>query len=79
MAAVIDALADAGGKLTPDAVAAAAAEATGRSQRNAEIFVTVVQRLLNVEGYGVINLVEAGQTVELNIPLLQEQFGTEQP
>ncbi|MGW3749434.1 BREX-2 system phosphatase PglZ [Streptomyces sp. NPDC005134] len=79
VAAVIDALADAGGKLTPDAVAAAAAEATGRSQRNAEIFVTVVQRLLNVEGYGVINLVEAGQTVELNIPLLQEQFGTEQP
>ncbi|MFG2627352.1 BREX-2 system phosphatase PglZ [Streptomyces sp. NPDC048473] len=77
--AVIDALADAGGKLTPDAVAAAAAEATGRSQRNAEVFVTVVQRLLNIEGYGVINLVDAGRTVELNILLLQEQFGTEQP
>lgn len=66
--AVIDALVAAGGKLTPDAVAAAAAGATGRSQRNAEIFVTVVQRLLNVEGYGVINLVEAGRTVELNVP-----------
>lgn len=77
--AVIDALAEAGGKLTPDAVAAAATSATGRSQRNAEIFVTVVQRLLNVEGYGVINLVDAGRTVELNVPLLQEQFGTEQP
>ncbi|MFG2270678.1 BREX-2 system phosphatase PglZ [Streptomyces chartreusis] len=79
VAAVIDALAAAGGKLTPDAVAAAAASATGRSQRNAEIFVTVVQRLLNVEGYGVINLVEAGRTVELNVPLLKEQFGTEEP
>jgi hypothetical protein len=79
VAAVIDALEAAGGKLTPDAVAAAAAGATGRSQRNAEIFVTVVQRLLNVEGYGVINLVEAGRTVELNVPLLKEQFGTEEP
>ncbi|WP_137992470.1 BREX-2 system phosphatase PglZ [Streptomyces vilmorinianum] len=79
VAAVIDALAEAGGKLTPDAVAAAATAATGRSQRNPEIFVTVVQRLLNVEGYGVINLVDAGRTVELNVPLLREQFGTEQP
>ncbi|MFB6627576.1 BREX-2 system phosphatase PglZ [Streptomyces sp. NPDC056374] len=79
VAAVIDALAEAGGKLTPDAVAAAATAATGRSQRNPEIFVTVVQRLLNVEGYGVINLVDAGRTVELSVPLLHEQFGTEQP
>ncbi|MCX4667978.1 BREX-2 system phosphatase PglZ [Streptomyces sp. NBC_01381] len=79
VAAVIDALAGVGGKLTPDAVAAAAAAATGRSQRNAEIFITVVQRLLNVEGYGVINLVEAGRIVELNVPLLKEQFGTEEP
>ncbi|MGH3312479.1 MAG: BREX-2 system phosphatase PglZ, partial [Streptomyces sp.] len=79
VAAVIDALAEAGGRLTPDAVAAAAAVATGRSQRNAEIFVTVVQRLLNVEGYGVINLVDGGRTVELNVPLLEEQFGTERP
>ncbi|KOG25167.1 MULTISPECIES: BREX-2 system phosphatase PglZ [Streptomyces] len=79
VAAVIDALTAAGGKLTPDAVAAAATAATGRSQRNPEIFVTVVQRLLNVEGYGVINLVDAGRTVELNVPLLHEQFGTERP
>ncbi|MFE1902217.1 BREX-2 system phosphatase PglZ [Streptomyces gardneri] len=79
VAAVIDALAAAGGKLTPDAVAATATAATGRSQRNAEIFVTVVQRLLNVEGYSVINLVDAGRTVELNVPLLHEQFGTERP
>ncbi|WOX21223.1 BREX-2 system phosphatase PglZ [Streptomyces solicathayae] len=79
VSAVIDALADAGGRLTPDAVAAAATAATGRSQRNPEIFVTVVQRLLNVEGYGVLDLVDAGRTVELNIPLLQDQFGTEQP
>ncbi|MEU4270805.1 BREX-2 system phosphatase PglZ [Streptomyces sp. NPDC026092] len=79
VAAVIDALAEAGGRLTPDAVAASATAATGRSQRNPEIFVTVVQRLLNVEGYGVINLVDAGRTVELNVPLLHEQFGTEQP
>lgn len=78
VAAVIDALTEAGGKLTPDAVATAATRATGRLQRNAEIFVTVVQRLLNVEGYGVINLVDSGRTVELNLPLLKEQFGTEE-
>ncbi|MFJ9700577.1 BREX-2 system phosphatase PglZ [Streptomyces fradiae] len=77
VAAVVDALAEAGGRLTPAAVAAAAAAATGRSQRNAEIFVTIVQRLLNVEGYGVVNLVDGGRTVELSIPLLEEQFGTE--
>ena len=79
VSAVIDALASAGGKLTPDAVAAVATDATGRSQRNAEVFVTVLQRLLNVEGYAVINLIEGGRTVELNLPLLREQFGTEQP
>lgn len=77
VAAVVNALAEAGGRLSPDAVAAAAAAAGGRSQRDGQIFVTVLQRLLNVEGYGVINLVDEGRTVELNVPLLQEQFGTE--
>lgn len=79
VAAVIDALAAASGRLTPDAVAAVATDVGGRSQRNAEVFVTVLQRLLNVEGYAVINLIDAGRTVELNVPLLKEQFGTEQP
>lgn len=76
VAAVIDALTEAGGRLSPEAVATAAS-ATGRPQRNAEIFVTVVQRLLNIEGYPVLSLVDSGRTVELNIELLCTQFGVE--
>ncbi|MFI8502809.1 BREX-2 system phosphatase PglZ [Streptomyces sp. NPDC085524] len=74
VAAVIDALADAGGKLSPGAVAAAAQAATGKSQRNPERFVTVLQRLLNIDGYAVVSLIEAGRTVELNKTLLEQQF-----
>ncbi|WP_426499886.1 BREX-2 system phosphatase PglZ [Streptomyces sp. D54] len=74
VAAVVDALAEAGNKLSPGAVAAAAQSATGRSQRNPERFVTILERLLNIDGYPVIGLVEAGRTVELNKALLEQQF-----
>ncbi|MEV6437652.1 BREX-2 system phosphatase PglZ [Streptomyces anulatus] len=74
VAAVIDALVEAGGKLSPGAVAAAAQAATGKSQRNPERFATVLERLLNVDGYAVLRLVEAGRTVQLDKALLQQQF-----
>lgn len=74
VAAVIDALVAAGGKLSPGAVATAAQAATGKSQRNPERFATVLERLLNVDGYAVIRLVESGRTVQLDKALLQQQF-----
>ncbi|WP_218005824.1 BREX-2 system phosphatase PglZ [Actinomadura hibisca] len=75
VAAVIDALAETGLTLSATAVAAAAAAAGGRPPRDAEMFVTALQRLLNVEGYPVLELVDAGRTVRLAEDLLREQFG----
>jgi len=74
VAAVLDALLAAGGKLSPGAVAAAAQAATGKSQRNPERFVTVLERLLNIDGYPVLQLVESGRTVQLDKALLEQQF-----
>ncbi|WP_371626526.1 BREX-2 system phosphatase PglZ [Streptomyces sp. NBC_01116] len=74
VAAVLDALLAAGGKLSPGAVAAAAQAATGKSQRNPERFATVLERLLNIDGYPVLRLIESGRTVQLDKALLQEQF-----
>ncbi|AOW87754.1 hypothetical protein BC342_15730 [Streptomyces olivaceus] len=74
VAAVLDALLTAGGKLSPGAVATAAQAATGKSQRNPERFATVLERLLNIDGYPVLQLVESGRTVQLDKALLAEQF-----
>ncbi len=74
VAAALDALLAAGGKLSPAAVAAAAQAATGKSQRNPERFVTVLERLLNIDGYPVLQLVESGRTVHLDKELLRQQF-----
>ncbi|MFD5948657.1 BREX-2 system phosphatase PglZ [Streptomyces collinus] len=74
VAAALDALLAAGGKLSPAAVAAAAQTATGKSQRNPERFVTVLERLLNIDGYPVLQLVESGRTVHLDRELLRQQF-----
>ncbi|MEW5659282.1 BREX-2 system phosphatase PglZ [Streptomyces cinereoruber] len=74
VAAVLDALLAAGGKLSPGAVAAAAQTATGKSQRNPERFATVLERLLNIDGYPVVQLVESGRTVQLDKALLEQQF-----
>ncbi|WP_334662750.1 BREX-2 system phosphatase PglZ [Streptomyces cyaneofuscatus] len=74
VAAVLDALLTAGGKLSPGAVTAAAQAATGRSQRNPERFATVLERLLNIDGYSVLQLVESGRTVQLDRALLEQQF-----
>ncbi|KAF4405371.1 MULTISPECIES: BREX-2 system phosphatase PglZ [Streptomyces] len=78
VAAVLDALLEAGGKLSPGAVAAAAQGATGKSQRNPERFVTVLERLLNIDGYPVLQLVESGRTVQLDKALLHQQFPGDQ-
>lgn len=78
IAAVIDALAEAGGTLTPAAVSAAASAAGGRAARDPEQFIIAVQRLLNVEGYPVIGLIDGGRTVKLDEGLLREQFGLEE-
>ncbi|CAL9553299.1 hypothetical protein SUDANB15_04456 [Streptomyces sp. enrichment culture] len=74
VAAALDALLAAGGKLSPAAVATAAQTATGKSQRNPERFVTVLERLLNIDGYPVLQLVESGRTVHLDKELLRQQF-----
>lgn len=74
VAAVLDALLTAGGKLSPGAVAAAAQSATGKSERNPERFATVLERLLNIDGYPVLQLVESGRTVQLDRALLEQQF-----
>ncbi|KAF2776806.1 BREX-2 system phosphatase PglZ [Streptomyces sp. OM5714] len=73
VAAVIDALAAAGGTMSPAALAAAIS-ATGRVRRNIEGFVATVQRLLNVEGYPVLGFVDAGHAVKLDVALLRDQF-----
>ncbi|RAY12850.1 BREX-2 system phosphatase PglZ [Actinomadura craniellae] len=73
VAAVIDALAGAdGNRMSPAAVASAAG---GRPPRDAALFVTALERLLNVEGYPVLGLIDAGRTVRLDVDLLREQFG----
>ncbi|GAA4227761.1 BREX-2 system phosphatase PglZ [Actinomadura meridiana] len=78
VAAVIDALANAGGRLSTAAVGAAAAAAGGRAPRGADLFITAVQRLLNVEGYPVLGLSDSGATVTLETALLREQFGVDE-
>ncbi|MFE2375853.1 BREX-2 system phosphatase PglZ [Streptomyces sp. NPDC059398] len=74
VAAALDALDAAGGKLSPGAVAAAAQSATGKSQRNPARFATMLERLLNIDGYPVLRLVESGRTVQLDRALLEQQF-----
>lgn len=70
IAALVDALVGADGRMSPVAVAAA----VGRAGRDPDFVVATVQRLLNVEGYAVLS-VEGGRTVRLNIDLLCQQFG----
>ncbi|MFJ4689797.1 BREX-2 system phosphatase PglZ [Streptomyces sp. NPDC088766] len=74
VAAALDALLAAGGKLSPAAVATAAQAATGKSERNPQRFVTMLERLLNIDGYPVLQLVESGRTVHLDRELLRQQF-----
>lgn len=59
-----------GGKLTR----AALAHALGVPLLRVGGLVTVLRRLLNVDGYSVLTLDETSDTVELNVPLLTIQF-----
>jgi PglZ domain-containing protein len=71
IAAVIDALVDADGRLP---VTTAAAKA-GRAKRNPELVATTLQRLLNVEGYPILSVTDDGRTLRLDVGTLRVQFG----
>jgi hypothetical protein len=71
IAAVIDALVEADGRLSLTAFAAKA----GRAGRNPDFLATTLQRLLNVEGYPVLSIIDNGSAVRLDVGLLRLQFG----
>ncbi|WP_199444074.1 BREX-2 system phosphatase PglZ [Umezawaea beigongshangensis] len=75
VAAVIDVLVEGGGTRSLTAVAAAA----GRAGRNPEFLVSILQRLLNVEGYPVLTPIDGGRTLKLDVDLLREQFEVSKP
>ena len=70
VAALIDALAQAGGRLTITEVAAVTGQPAVRMSR----YLAQVARLLNVDSYAVLSHSEADRLVELNVPLLRQQF-----
>ncbi len=70
VAALIDALARAGGRLT----LAEAAAVTGQPAVRMSRYLAQVARLLNVDSYAVLNHSEADRIVELSLPLLRQQF-----
>lgn len=53
----------------------AASGKAGRAGRDPQVFATMLQRLLNVEGYPVISVEDGGRTLRLNEEILREQFG----
>ena len=70
IAALIDALAEAGGRLT----IAEAAAVTGQPAVRMSRYLAQVARLLNVDSYAVLSHSEADRLVELSLPLLRQQF-----
>jgi hypothetical protein len=70
VAALIDGLAQAGRK----ANVAEAADMVGEPPVRMSGYLAHVARLLNVDGYPVLRIRDDHQTVELNVPLLKEQF-----
>src|SRR6266536_2787305 len=70
VAALIDGLATAGGKV-PVSVAA---ELAGEPVFRMAGYLAQVARLLNIDGYRVIGEADGGRTVELNLELLRQQF-----
>lgn len=70
VAALIDALARAGGRLSIAEAASAAVESPVRMSG----YLAQVTRLLNVDGYRVLGTIDEGRTVELNMRLLRQQF-----
>jgi hypothetical protein len=70
VARLIDALAGSGGRLT----ATEAATVVGESPVRMSGYLAHVARLLNVDGYAVLQTKDDGRTVELNSELLRQQF-----
>ncbi|MGH3273307.1 MAG: BREX-2 system phosphatase PglZ, partial [Streptosporangiaceae bacterium] len=70
VAAILDALAEAGGKLPVTTVATLAGQPPFRMAG----YLAQLGRLLNVDGYPVIGGSDEGRTVALNVALLREQF-----
>ncbi|WP_030227512.1 BREX-2 system phosphatase PglZ [Actinoalloteichus caeruleus] len=75
VADVIDAVVSADGILSTAAVTTVA----GRAARRPEFFVTTLQRLLNVDGYPVLSVVDGGQRLKLDVEVLRTQFGVRGP
>jgi len=71
VAAVIDALVGGDGSLPLGAVATVA----GRAPRGLEFFAATLQRLLNVDGYSVLSLVDGDRRLKLDQEILRQQFG----
>lgn len=67
---LIAALVSRGGSMTT----AALAGAIGVPEHRLPGLLAVIQRLLNVEGYAILDRQDAANTVMLNIPLLKKQF-----
>ncbi|MFF8614571.1 BREX-2 system phosphatase PglZ [Streptomyces sp. NPDC015350] len=74
VAAVIDSLDAAGGTLSLAAVQAAVTTSGGRTNTRPEGLVTMLTRLLNIEGYEVIGLIDSRTRVRLDRDILREQF-----
>lgn len=70
IAALIDGLAQAGGRLTTTETAAIVGESPVRMSG----YLAQVTRLLNVDSYPVLGVTDGGRTVELNAALLRQQF-----
>lgn len=70
VAALVDGLVDAGGKLPTGAAAALVGQPPFRMAG----YLSTVGRLLNVDGYQVISESDGGRTVELDVRLLTVQF-----
>ena len=70
VARLIDALAQSGGRLT----ATEAAVVAGESPVRMSGYLAHVARLLNVDGYAVLQTKDDGRTLELNSELLRQQF-----
>ena len=69
--AVLATLDDSGG-VAPLSVVA---ERAGEPQHRANGFLTLLQRIFNIDGFEVLALVDDGRTVRLDLPRLRQQFG----
>ena len=64
------ALSSRGGSMTTPALAIA----IGMAEHRLSGLIAVLQRLLNVEGYAILDRQDAANTVSLNVALLKKQF-----